>query len=76
MADEKELIELSERIAHLSPREHCRLLELVLAAIRQQREDAIAEMLVSQAKLLELKKQQKEANQPIPFPPVTSAHPA
>jgi hypothetical protein len=69
MADENELRELSERIAYMSPHEHCRLLELVLAAIRRRREEDIAEMLASQVKLLELEKQQKEKQQPVPFPP-------
>ena len=71
MADENELRELSERIAHLSSQEQFRLLELVLVALRRQREEAIAWMLASQAQLLELEKQQREANQPIPFPSET-----
>ena len=62
------LTELIGQITRLSSRDQFRLLELVLAEHRRQREETVAWILASQAELLEFEKQQREANDPVPFP--------
>ena len=57
MADETELRELSERIAHLGAHDQMRLLEMVLVENRRRRAEMVAENLRQDAALRELERQ-------------------
>ena len=69
MADENELNELRERIGRLPTSDQCRLLELVLADHRRQREETLAWMLEGQAELVRREQQLRESGRLVPLPP-------